>query len=398
MTQNLDEILKMGKCQIKPNLTTTRYHTTRHDYTTKVVVVGCGGTGGRTIPLIAQHIANHNKNIRNSNVYRQKAYLKHEIGLILIDNDDIEPKNLQRQHFFEFDLGKYKAEVLAKRYSALYGMDIQFYNTLYTEAGVFDKGYNTANAIIFDHTDNKAARKSIETNLFATNNVIISTGNEDDFGQVMFSSISNPRNYDRTKTLLEEIKEIYYCLEGGNSFKKLHTIKTVPTLLELHRDFKDTKTASCVEIVLANEQSMPINNLVATLAYNMFYEVISGLPINYNSCKCNIGNMYSTNLISNPKNALKLMFKGLTGFDNFAENEEAFKDMYKLVNSWRSTSSCSELLSLMEKHTVFSIPYIELYIKINYGLASADLIKLNDKLKELKSKRDIFFGVEDAII
>ena len=38
----------------------------------------------------------------------------------------VEEKNLLRQNFITSDQGKYKAEVLAKRYSAAFGVDIKF--------------------------------------------------------------------------------------------------------------------------------------------------------------------------------------------------------------------------------------------------------------------------------
>ena len=53
---------------------------------TAIVVVGCGGTGGRLIPQLAQHINNHNNALNEIN---HKQWIKHKISLVLIDDDTV---------------------------------------------------------------------------------------------------------------------------------------------------------------------------------------------------------------------------------------------------------------------------------------------------------------------
>jgi hypothetical protein len=284
-----------------------------------VIVVGCGGTGGRIIPNIAQHIANHNNEITTN--ARNKEFLKHKMNLVLIDMDTVEGKNLKRQNFYAFDIGRSKSEVLAERFSALYGLEIECFNKPFAECNVRairnEHGNTNANYIIFDCTDNKKARESIEA--FSVNNlaICISCGNEDSFGQVLVSNIENI-NQGRKKAFLYEAWQMGkfaqndLVSEKGNPGR--HRIRYLPTLLELYPNFKDTEKPSCTDMELQNDQSMPINMLVAQLAYNIFYDLVSGKPLNYNLVRCNINNTFSTTHISQLYAAQALMTHAVFGF------------------------------------------------------------------------------------
>lgn len=83
-----------------------------------IVVLGAGGTGSILIPALIR-------------------YLKSRPGFTIqsftiIDGDVVETKNLERQNFVSRDLGENKAEVLARRYSALFGMSINSINEYLT--------------------------------------------------------------------------------------------------------------------------------------------------------------------------------------------------------------------------------------------------------------------------
>ena len=75
-----------------------------------IVMIGCGGTGG--------HIAPH--------LYRLLYSVFRPSTVILCDGDLVEKKNLVRQNFVSCDLGRNKAEVLAERYSAAFGMECRY--------------------------------------------------------------------------------------------------------------------------------------------------------------------------------------------------------------------------------------------------------------------------------
>jgi molybdopterin/thiamine biosynthesis adenylyltransferase len=390
--KNFADLVGCGKISLSPNFYTIRNHRTRNDHTTKVVIVGCGGTGGRTIPLVTQHIANHNLYIRTSNAYREKAFLKHEIGLIFVDGDEegVELKNTLRQNFYQFDVGKKKAQIMAERMSALYGMDIEYYDCKYEDIPNFNQySQYVANAIIFDHTDNLNARKSIEKNLIADNNVIISTGNKDTFGQCVYSC--KKRQENRFMTYRDNIRALKGMI-AENNYKNKRNVNFFPTFLELFRGFKDSEALPCVEMVLQNEQSMPVNNLMATIAYNMFYHVISGVPLDYYMVKGDINNTYSTNYITNPKNCLKVLYQGFFGVDTFEKSDEMF---VKLFNIFSATTNVTNPESIFRECGIYSIQFIENYISnMNWRLNDSQKVGLFALQKELQQELNKQVGLE----
>lgn len=74
-------------------------------------IVGCGGTGSRLVPLVAQLVRSH-------------PLLSSTTNIFLYDGDEVELKNLSRQNFAPADIGKNKAMVLAARYGKAYGVPI----------------------------------------------------------------------------------------------------------------------------------------------------------------------------------------------------------------------------------------------------------------------------------
>ena len=75
-----------------------------------IVMIGCGGTGGHIAPYL----------------YRLLYSVFRPSTVILCDGDIVEKKNLVRQNFVACDLGRNKAEVLAERYSAAFGMECSY--------------------------------------------------------------------------------------------------------------------------------------------------------------------------------------------------------------------------------------------------------------------------------
>ena len=67
----------------------------------KIVLIGCGGTGG----YIAPHLARI--------AYIVKSLINFTPELIFVDMDTVEIRNINRQNFIYTDINKNKAEVLA---------------------------------------------------------------------------------------------------------------------------------------------------------------------------------------------------------------------------------------------------------------------------------------------
>ena len=93
-------------------------------YPKHFIVIGAGGTGGYLIPNLARLISIMNKNRRSPHL------------LTIIDGDLIEPKNLTRQNFYECDIGKNKAQVMAERASESFGIDVTYIDKYLTGPNV----------------------------------------------------------------------------------------------------------------------------------------------------------------------------------------------------------------------------------------------------------------------
>ena len=80
------------------------------DRPVKIVVIGAGGTGGYVIP----------------HLYRIAYVSGRPCRIIIADGDIVEQKNLIRQNFAECDIGENKAQVMAERYSEVFGIETEY--------------------------------------------------------------------------------------------------------------------------------------------------------------------------------------------------------------------------------------------------------------------------------
>ena len=76
----------------------------------KIVIIGAGGTGRNVIP----------------HLYRIAFSSNRPCKVIICDGDIVERKNLIRQNFAECDIGENKAQVMAERYSEVFGIETEY--------------------------------------------------------------------------------------------------------------------------------------------------------------------------------------------------------------------------------------------------------------------------------
>lgn len=258
-----------------------------------IYVVGCGGTGSRLVPMLAQFIRSITK------VYNPRGWLESP-KIILVDGDDVEPKNLLRQNFVKNDIGKNKAVVLAQRYGRHFEIDIsavpEFVPTRYckemslydamkdTQADYVNQDTNTflnknklirgnvANMVIMC-VDNVEARRSVIDTfsiLSRGNNgirtIFVDAGNEDSFGQVKYftsdilSALKTPhRTIGKMRTLEVEPVEVPI---GFMPFPIMDYEHMVPGI---------ASGVSCADL----DQTLAINALMATnilaIVQNYYY-------------------------------------------------------------------------------------------------------------------------------
>lgn len=253
-----------------------------HFIPNKIVVIGVGGTGSRLLPMLTQLVRS------SLNYYNPRSWIA-KLPIFLVDPDVVEAKNLLRQNFIERDLGLPKANVLASRYSAAYGVDIyscpekidatspslSFIN--YKEPVPF----TLENAIIILAVDSANARRDILKHLFYNSTgirnslFIIDAGNEDDFGQIKFFTNSFvygeylPEKYKDLafvpKALVENISVDYIPMD----FKYYATLGS------------SVSEKSCADL----PQTLAINAMMATLICCVVQNFIQLIPMTYDGLR-----------------------------------------------------------------------------------------------------------------
>ncbi len=247
------------------------------------VVVGCGGTGSRLVPLLAQFL-------------KTCPWVVNP-AIHLIDDDVVEEKNLSRQNFISSDVGKPKAIVLANRYGRAYNIPVipivervplstsaeygSVYKKVFSSESLMPGNKNAT--MVISCVDSMVARRSIIeefSNAFTAGAIFLDGGNEDIFGQVM---ISNPSTF------------LYRNCDHGRDFSKMgkdtlmyHKPKLaglLPVKVTLHEipfDFKfyantaeGVSTKSCADL----DQTMAINSSIAITMFSLIQNIMYSRPV-----------------------------------------------------------------------------------------------------------------------
>ena len=263
----------------------------------RIVVLGCGGTGA----FVVSHLA------RFLSVWRPEG--SSDYGrlvvpdLFLIDGDEVEEKNLVRQHFIYQDVGKNKAEVLAERYSAAFGIDINVVpKDIEDEESLF-KIFNT-NGIIIGCVDNNATRQLIHNAYFSKNNVgesmfWIDSGNKETAGQVVCGYASSSYYYGSNR--LNKIRVGDEKTSG--EFSLPCTTEIYPEFLDEGQGFNSE--LSCAERAESAPQNMMTNVTAATIAMNFAQTIIMGKELKAHAVDFSIKNTFTTRL--NTEENLKII-------------------------------------------------------------------------------------------
>lgn len=143
------------------------------------VVIGAGGNGGYYIPNLARSVALANRKLDLAKRPRHQ--------ITIIDADDVEDKNLNRQNFLPNDIGKQKAEVMAQRYGRAFGLEIQYIDRYLDSAKMLiDIIKNGPTPVIVGCVDNNKTRKLVyDVFKQRTGMYWLDAGNEEWGGQVV---------------------------------------------------------------------------------------------------------------------------------------------------------------------------------------------------------------------
>jgi len=269
------------------NITKDRRYYSGDDFY-NILLIGTGGTGGYVAQMIAQYLS----------IFSKKGQI------ILADKDVVEAKNLKNQLFVQKDIGKPKAEVLAKRYSAAYSIPISSFTDRYLETiedidSMWLRDYDITSGahykIIISCVDNNYTRQVLHqyfTEHDKGNLIYIDVGNE---------AVNIPMDIEQSQWS-EEDKENFQttgytgqCVVGYKFNKKVilsPTASVFPDILDDHDEIKPSE-ASCGDIVVSQPQRLITNRYSALVVGTVMNEIfdtqtISNHVIHFHSKKCYI--------------------------------------------------------------------------------------------------------------
>lgn len=266
-----------------------------------ILVVGCGGTGSRLVPLLAQFLRSITKE------HSSRGWLENP-NLVLCDFDTIEPKNLMRQNFVPQDVDKNKAAVLADRYGRAFGMNIvPMIERVEGSTDIYEFFRQKLNVNLINNplmvvmcVDSVKARRAILNNIGTMITMganphsitVIDSGNEDDFGQV---NVFNPIVLTEKNYRVAEYKEAL-----PKMITTVAHIEFLPMDICYYLDMQDNPgMGSCADL----DQTLAINAIVATNIMGFIQNFYFRKPFNYNSIHIDMsgGSYVSHNSLANFK-------------------------------------------------------------------------------------------------
>ncbi|WP_236721510.1 ThiF family adenylyltransferase [Trichormus sp. NMC-1] len=181
---------------------------------------------------------------------------------IVVDPDIIEPKNIPRQNFQQSEIGLYKAEVLAARYSLGLGVQISAIAKQFTKKIVSTKWRKLT--VIIGCVDNAAARAEISS--------CLDQNYSGSLPQIWWLDCGNHANSSSGQVMLGSTNQ--FTLEAAfDNLQKPNFCINIPSPSEQHPELLiplpeelNSTGLSCAEIQARNRQSLFVNQQVAVIA------------------------------------------------------------------------------------------------------------------------------------
>jgi len=217
-----------------------------------IMVVGCGGTGG----FVAEGLC--------------RLLIGTHYRITLVDHDRVEEHNLGRQNFFRQDLGKFKAEVLARRLAANYGRTIDYLTSPIEQLRKYDRGHLTIGCVdnpgareILQYTGQHSMMGPVDSYCFF-DGWYIDAGNGEHSGQVLIGN-----------ALLRELKQAFFPGDEKGCCEKLPLPQIQQPAL-LAPETKPVRPRDCAQRVAADEQSPVSNQAMAALVLQFVHLLMKG--------------------------------------------------------------------------------------------------------------------------
>lgn len=206
-----------------------------------IALIGCGGTGSHLAQTLAK-IAVHRRSIGGP-----------ELELLFVDGDLVEQKNVGRQLFSPSDIGKNKAEVLAARFNAVFGLQIAAQPSMLTAP--LRRLTSAGRGILVGAVDNAAARQQIAASLhhWGPKALWIDCGNHEHSGQVLVGSTAFQWELAKACAVPS------MCVDLPSPALVAPELLVPPTVQPIRAE-------DCAAAMEDNRQSLLINQAMATIA------------------------------------------------------------------------------------------------------------------------------------
>lgn len=202
----------------------------------QLILVGCGGTGSWLAPAV----------VRLARLLDEKYH--RVVVTHFVDPDRVEEKNVYRQNFCRAEVGQNKAEALAFRYGAAWGVQVYAHPLPANKIDVPAAKLN----VLIGCVDRASARRSIQGMAAQLGNSWwLDCGNEKSSGQILLTC-------ERSRP------EDPFGLPGFCAWLP-PMISRAPDLLEDEPEELaiDTSRLSCADLALLDAQGMSINQRMA---------------------------------------------------------------------------------------------------------------------------------------
>lgn len=211
-----------------------------------ILLVGCGGTGSH----IAQSLARLAYHVERSSLP--------PLAITLADGDTVELRNVGRQLFTQADVGRNKAQVLAARLSALFGLKMAALpDFVRDDIAPRPEQYG----VLVGAVDTPQARRAL-CGLTADHGwrLWLDAGNERDDGQVCIGNATTPQGLHRA-----------FAIPG--------VCAAIPAPNLVYPDLLNDQPAApvglaCAEAMQADAQGLMINQAMAAIVAQYLYQIV----------------------------------------------------------------------------------------------------------------------------
>lgn len=210
----------------------------------KILIIGAGGTGGYVIP----------------HLYRIAYASGRKCQIIIADGDIVERKNLIRQNFAECDIGNNKAEMMAERYSEVFGIETEYVpDYIESEDHLYDL-----------LTSGQPSYYSVEPRYIP----------------ILIGAVDNNRSRVMCNNVFNRIDDIIYIDSGNEEFsgqvvcgvKRSGRVLNKPVARVYPDILKDTEKfpseLSCAERSVSAPQTIAANVFASTAVTSMLYYLL----------------------------------------------------------------------------------------------------------------------------